>query len=256
MSQYNMANNNANDDEIVIDLEELLLAVKSKLHLILLSGILMALLAFAGTKYLITPMYTSVTKMYVLSKQDSSAAVTYSDLQTGTQLTKDYAELVKSRPVLEKVISVLNLDISTEELKNSITVETPTDTRILSISVESDDPQEAKEIADALRDTVSNQITKIMHVESVETIEDGNLPTAPSSPSLKKNMVLGGAAGIFLALAILLWGVIRDDSIKTPDDVEQYLGLNVLTSIPVKGKIKKTKKSNGPSKKAVKNTKR
>lgn len=252
-----MVNQNITEDEIEIDLVELFMVLKSKLHIILLSGILAALLAFIGTKLLMTPMYTSVTKMYVLSRQDSSAGVTYSDLQTGSQLTKDYAELVKSRPVLEQVIAVLNLDMEPEELAENITVETPTDTRILSISVESDNPKEAKEIADTLRETVSSEIKEIMHAESVDTIEDGNLPKEPSSPSLKKNMVLGGALGVFLALAILIFIFLRDDTIKNPDDVEQYLGLNVLTSIPIKGKVQKPKKVKGPAqKKSVKNGKR
>lgn len=252
-----MVNQNISDDEIEIDLVELFMVLKSKLHIVLLSGILAALLAFIGTKLLMTPMYTSVTKMYVLSRQDSSAGVTYSDLQTGSQLTKDYAELVKSRPVLEQVIAVLNLDMEPEELAENITVETPTDTRILSISVESDNPKEAKEIADTLRETVSSEIKEIMHAESVDTIEDGNLPKEPSSPSLKKNMVLGGALGVFLALAILIFIFLRDDTIKNPDDVEQYLGLNVLTSIPIKGKVQKPKKVKGPAqKKSVKNGKR
>lgn len=252
-----MVNQNITEDEIEIDLVELFMVLKSKLHIILLSGILAALLAFVGTKLLMTPMYTSVTKMYVLSRQDSSAGVTYSDLQTGSQLTKDYAELVKSRPVLEQVIAVLNLDMEPEDLAENITVETPTDTRILSISVESDNPKEAKEIADTLRETVSSEIKEIMHAESVDTIEDGNLPKEPSSPSLKKNMVLGGALGVFLALAILIFIFLRDDTIKNPDDVEQYLGLNVLTSIPIKGKVQKPKKVKGPAqKKSVKNGKR
>lgn len=252
-----MVNQNISDDEIEIDLVELFMVLKSKLHIILLSGILAALLAFVGTKLLMTPMYTSVTKMYVLSRQDSSAGVTYSDLQTGSQLTKDYAELVKSRPVLEQVIAVLNLDMEPEDLAENITVETPTDTRILSISVESDNPKEAKEIADTLRETVSSEIKEIMHAESVDTIEDGNLPKEPSSPSLKKNMILGGALGVFLALAILIFIFLRDDTIKNPDDVEQYLGLNVLTSIPIKGKVQKPKKVKGPAqKKSVKNGKR
>ena len=252
-----MVNQNISDDEIEIDLVELFMVLKSKLHIILLSGILAALLAFVGTKLLMTPMYTSVTKMYVLSRQDSSAGVTYSDLQTGSQLTRDYAELVKSRPVLEQVIAVLNLDMEPEDLAKNITVETPTDTRILSISVESDNPKEAKEIADTLRETVSSEIKEIMHAESVDTIEDGNLPKEPSSPSLKKNMVLGGALGVFLALAILIFIFLRDDTIKNPDDVEQYLGLNVLTSIPIKGKVQKSKKVKGPAqKKSVKNGKR
>lgn len=252
-----MVNQNISDDEIEIDLIELFMVLKSKLHIILLSGILAALLAFVGTKLLMIPMYTSVTKMYVLSRQDSSSGVTYSDLQTGSQLTKDYAELVKSRPVLEQVIAVLNLDIEPEDLAENITVETPTDTRILSISVESDNPKEAKEIADTLRETVSSEIKEIMHAESVDTIEDGNLPKEPSSPSLKKNMVLGGALGVFLALAILIFIFLRDDTIKNPDDVEQYLGLNVLTSIPIKGKVQKPKKVKIPAqKKSVKNGKR
>ena len=252
-----MVNQNISDDEIEIDLVELFMVLKSKLHIILLSGILAALLAFVGTKLLMIPMYTSVTKMYVLSRQDSSSGVTYSDLQTGSQLTKDYAELVKSRPVLEQVIAVLNLDIEPEDLAENITVETPTDTRILSISVESDNPKEAKEIADTLRETVSSEIKEIMHAESVDTIEDGNLPKEPSSPSLKKNMVLGGALGVFLALAILIFIFLRDDTIKNPDDVEQYLGLNVLTSIPIKGKVQKPKKVKLPAqKKSVKNGKR
>lgn len=252
-----MVNQNISDDEIEIDLVELFMVLKSKLHIILLSGILAALLAFVGTKLLMTPMYTSVTKMYVLSRQDSSAGVTYSDLQTGSQLTKDYAELVKSRPVLEQVIAVLNLDMEPEDLAENITVETPADTRILSISVESDNPKEAKEIADTLRETVSSEIKEIMHAESVDTIEDGNLPKEPSSPSLKKNMILGGALGVFLALAILIFIFLRDDTIKNPDDVEQYLGLNVLTSIPIKGKVQKPKKVKGPAqKKSVKNGKR
>ncbi|MGN8920678.1 YveK family protein [Lachnospiraceae bacterium HCP28S3_F9] len=257
MNQNNMVNQNISDDEIEIDLVELFMVLKSKLHIILLSGILAALLAFVGTKLLMIPMYTSVTKMYVLSRQDSSSGVTYSDLQTGSQLTKDYAELVKSRPVLEQVIAVLNLDIEPEDLAENITVETPTDTRILSISVESDNPKEAKEIADTLRETVSSEIKEIMHAESVDTIEDGNLPKEPSSPSLKKNMVLGGALGVFLALAILIFIFLRDDTIKNPDDVEQYLGLNVLTSIPIKGKVQKPKKVKIPAqKKSVKNGKR
>ena len=252
-----MVNQNISDDEIEIDLVELFMVLKSKLHIILLSGILAALLAFVGTKLLMTPMYTSVTKMYVLSRQDSSSGVTYSDLQTGSQLTKDYAELVKSRPVLEQVIAVLNLDMEPEDLAENITVETPADTRILSISVESDNPKEAKEIADTLRETVSSEIKEIMHAESVDTIEDGNLPKEPSSPSLKKNMILGGALGVFLALAILIFIFLRDDTIKNPDDVEQYLGLNVLTSIPIKGKVQKPKKVKIPAqKKSVKNGKR
>ena len=257
MSQDNILNREFEEEEITIDLTELLMAIWSKIHIVILAGILAALLAFVGTKLFITPMYSSTTKIYVLSKQDSSASVTYSDLQTGTQLTKDYMELVKSRPVLEQVIAVLNLDMEPEQLANSITVETPTDTRVLRITVENEDPKQAKEIADAVRESVSIQITEIMDADSVNTVEDGNLPTAPSSPSLKKNLAIGGLLGIFLAIGIIVLIFVLDDTVKTPDDVEHYLGLNVLTSIPIQEGTKKAKKAKGLSaKKFAKNMKR
>ena len=164
---------------------------------------------------------------------DTSASATYTDLQTGSMLTKDYMELVKSRPVLEKTISKLKLDVTPEELAGMITTETPTDTRIMSISVTDDDPKEAKQIADTLRKAVSVQITEIMNADSVNTVEEGNLPTSPSSPNVKKNMMLGALLGLVISMGFIVLISILDDTVKTPDDVEKYLGLNVLVSIPI-----------------------
>lgn len=93
------------NDEITIDLMDLFQVVFKKLHLVLLAGIIAALVAVLVTKLFMTPVYTSTTKMYVLSKQDANSAVTSSDLQAGSQLTKDYMELIKSRSVMEQVIS-------------------------------------------------------------------------------------------------------------------------------------------------------
>ncbi|MGN1167487.1 MAG: YveK family protein [Lachnospiraceae bacterium] len=257
MIQDSRRNQDFDNDEITIDLTELIAELWSKFHIILLSGILLALVAFVGTKFLITPMYTSVTKVYVLSKQDSSSGVTYSDLQVGTQLTKDYVELVKSRPVLEQVVAVLNLDMETDELANMITAETQTDTRIITIKIENEDPKRAKEIADAVREAVSIQIKDVMDADSVNTVEDGSLPKAPSSPNVMKNIILGGMLGVLLAAGIIIVRFMMNDTIKTPEDVERYLGLSVLTSVPIQGGSKKSnKKIKKAEKKALKDSRR
>lgn len=221
------------NDEITIDLTELFMTLWSKAHIIILSGILLGLLAFVGTKLFITPMYTSTTKFYVLTKTTDSGNVTYSDLQTGSQLTKDYAELVKSRPVLEEVVSVLNLDMGTQELADKITVTTPTDTRVMSINVEDAQPKQARDIADAVRQAVGIQIQEIMDVDSVKTVEEANLPDSPSSPSVMRNTLIGAILGILISAGIIILVFMLDDTVKTPEDVETYLGLNVLASIPI-----------------------
>lgn len=243
MNQDRINRDFENDDEITIDLGELLSALWSKAHLILLAGILAALVAFAGTQLLITPKYTSSTSMYMLSRTDSTSGLTNSDFQAGTQLTQDYMELVQSRAVLEQVISILNLDMTTEELADMVTTENTTDTRILTISVENEDPELAQQIADALRETASVKIQEIMEIDAVNTIEEANFPTEKSSPSITRNTVIGGALGILVAVAVIVLIFILDDTIRTPDDVEDYLGLNVLTSIPIQeGESKKVKK--------------
>ncbi len=125
MNQERLMNQEIDNDEITIDLTELFMALWSRLHIILMAGVLGALIAFVGTNLLVTPMYTSETKVYVLTRSDSTAGITYNDLQMGTQLTQDYMQLVTSRPVLEQVIAVLNLDMEPGQLKDMISVETP-----------------------------------------------------------------------------------------------------------------------------------
>lgn len=246
-TQNTIMNSEVDDDEIEIDFSEILGALLKKAHIIFLSGIVVALLAFIGTKLFITPMYTSETKVYVLSKSDGAAGVTTSDLQAGSYLTKDYSELVTSRTVMEQVIALLNLDMKPEELMDMISVESATDSRILTIKVENEDPKKAKEIADAVREAVSVQITEIMDADAVNTVQKADLPDEPSSPSTMKNTLIGGILGLFLAIAAVVLVTLLDDTVKTPEDVEKYLGLNTLTSIPIVDGAKKNKKTKGLS---------
>lgn len=244
MNQEKMTRDIEND-ELTIDLGELFSVLWNKAYIIILAGIVLAFAAFAWTQLFITPKYTATTSMYMLTKTDGSSGVTSTDLQTGTQLTQDYMELAKSRSVLEKVIATLNLDMTAEELGSSITTENTENTRILTIKVENEDPELARDIANALREAASNKIKDIMDIDAVNTIEEANLPTSPSSPSVMKNTAIGAFLGILLSAGIIILIFILDDTVKTPDDVENYLGLNVLTSIPIQEgeeKVKRTKR--------------
>lgn len=245
------------NEELTIDLAELFSVLWSKIYLIILVGLIAALAAFAGTKIFITPEYTSSTSMYMLTRSQSGGTITSSDLQTGTQLTQDYMEMVKSRSVLEQVISVLNLDMSTQELSSSVTTENKTNTRILTISVSNEDPELVQEIANTLRETVSVKIREIMEIDAVNTIEEANLPSAPSSPNVMRNTMLGGILGVLITAGILVIIFLFDDTIKTPDDVEHYLGLNILTSIPVtEGEEKGKKTKRRTTRRSAKRTRR
>ena len=216
-----------NNDEIEIDLGEVFHLVISKLGVIILSGILLGVLSIIGTMLFITPKYESTTKIMVLNKQDNNT-LTSADMQTSTQLTKDYAELIQSRTVLEGVIAQLNLDMTYKEMLNKVSVETSSDSRIVSISVTDEDPYTASEIANAVRDMAAEHIQSVMDIEAVNVVDTANIPNEKASPSLAKNGVIGGLLGVIIAMAAVIIIYLTNDTIKVEEDVERYLGLSVL----------------------------
>ena len=221
------------NDEIEIDLLEVIHILFSRFWIILGVGLVAAITCFIISKFVLTPTYESTTKIYILNKSDNTT-VTYSDVQMGTQLTKDYAELINSRYVLEKVIANLSLnDMEYDDLLDKVSVHTPTDTRIVSITVEHTDPVQAMKIADGIREVAGEHIQNVMDIDAVNVVEPANLPTEKAGPSVTKWTLFGGMAGVLLVCAIILILYLLDDSIKSSDDVEKYLGLSTLALIPV-----------------------
>lgn len=238
-----METNQQNQDEIEIDLLELLRVLWSKIGYVILAALALGLLMVLVSKVFMKPQYESTTKMYVLSKQDSST-VTSGDLQASSLLTKDYAELIQSRQVAETVIAQLNLDLTYEEFLKKITVTTQNDTRILSITVKDEDPYVASQMADAIRVAASDHIQNVMNTEAVNVVDEANIPDEPVSPSIKKNGLIGAIAGAFIAIVIIIIVYLTNDTIQTSEDVERYLGVSTLGMIPLAEGQKKSKKKN------------
>lgn len=237
--------NQKRNDEIEIDLLEVFNVLLGRIWMIMGAGLLLALIGFAISKFVLTPTYKSTTKIYILNKSESQT-VTYSDVQLGTQLTKDYAELISSRYVLEEVIQMLSLDMDYGEMLDMVSVDTPADTRIVSITVEDADPAQAMNIANSVREAASNHIQNVMDIEAVNVVETANMPTKKASPNVMMWTLSGGVIGVFLLCVIILIQYLMDDTVKSSEDVEKYLGLSTLALIPVvteeTGKKKKKKK--------------
>ena len=236
-----MDTNQQDRDVIEINLIELARELWSKKVVIILAAVALGMAVLLFSKIFVTPQYESTTKFYVLAKQDSSM-VTNGDLQASTLLTKDYAELIKSRQVTESVISQLNLDMKHEDLLNKLSVTTPADTRIVTISVMDEDPYRASEIANAVRDAAAKQIQNVMNTEAVNMVEQANIPDNPVSPRTKRNGAIGAVMGAFATIAVILIIFLTNDTIKTSEDVERYLNLSTLGVIPLAEGDSKTKK--------------
>ncbi|MCD8371505.1 MAG: Wzz/FepE/Etk N-terminal domain-containing protein [Clostridiales bacterium] len=218
------------NDVIEIDLLQLLLELKRRLLLIVTAALLSGGLALAYSMYVLIPQYQSTVMMYVLSKETTLTSL--ADLQIGTQLTADYQVIVTSRPVLEDVIEELGLEINYRQLRSRISIDNPTDTRILSITVKDADPIMAKRIADLTAETAANYIGDIMELVPPKVIESGEIPITKSSPNNTRNAIIGAFVGAAVVCAWVTAEMVLNDTIRTEEDVERYLGLSVLASVP------------------------
>lgn len=238
-------------DEVEIDLREMLYALRSRLWIIILSGIVAAVAAALISIYLMTPVYTSEAQLYILGSTESTTSL--ADIQVGTQLTQDYMVLIKSRPVVKQVIENLNLNISYEALANKISVSNPTNTRILKITVTYPDAFMAKAIVDKLASISADYIAEIMHTDVPSIVAQGEVPELPSGPNVKKNTAIGGVLGVLVAAAIVIIIYMMDDTIKDSDDVEKYLGLSTLGMIPIDSEAggKSKKRLRGKKKRGI-----
>lgn len=226
---------NISRDEMEIDLLEIFYLLRAKIWYILLSGVILAAAAGFISIYLITPMYKSRTQLYVLARPSSITDLSLADLQIGTQLTQDYMILVKSRPVVLKVIENLGLDMTYEQMNNIIDVSNPSNTRILEITATYPDPNIAKQIVDEFAAVATERIATIMDTVKPSIVEEGYAAEKPSSPKIKRNICIGGVVGMALAAIFFIVLHLMDDTIKTAEDVEKYLSISTLGLIPVEG---------------------
>ena len=127
---------------------------------------------------------------YACSLKGNHADIS-ADLQLGASLTSDYTVLITSTPVLEQVVTNLNLDMTAENLKENVTINNPTDTRILEITVDNPDSTMAKKIVDEIANVSSSYIGDKMEVIPPKIIEVGKIATERTSPSVMKNSAIG-----------------------------------------------------------------
>ena len=224
------------NEEMEIDLLELLMVMKKHLSAILLAGIVGLVIMFAYTSFLVTPLYSASSMMYVMPDNSNSNSSTLSDMQVGQQLTSDYSSMIKSRSFMEDVIKKLNLTIDYQQLLEKVEVTNPTSSRILQVTVNDPNPQTAADIANEMASVAESKLKEITGMQAIKIYEEAAVPDRPSSPSLKKNCALGLLAGLVLAMAVITILYLLDDTIKTEDDIEKYLGMTTLAVLPYNGR--------------------
>lgn len=223
--------NETNETSLTIDFKSLLKELAHHWIAVVAIFLVCLLTAFVYGQFFNTPKYTSSASIYA-ANQGEVANITTSEINISTHLTKDCCELIMSRSVLEEVVSNLNLKMSYDELKSKVSVSNNEETRFINVKVTTDDPEKSRLIADDICAVAKEKIIEIIGVDWVKIATKANLPKSPSSPSASTFLIYGFFAAIVLSAGFVLLSTYSNDKITSADEVEKYLGICTLATIP------------------------
>ena len=205
-----------------------------KLWAIALVAVLAVVSSFTFITVTYTPKYSSTAIMYIVRENmgDASSGELSSDFSLALKVVNDCDYLLKSDSVLEVVKSDLHLDGDCDDLAKNIKTNNPSNTRVLEVTVEADTPELAKSIADKLCEFGAQKINEAMGFDQVNLYQRGSYDPEPSNKTPLLTYVFIGFIAVIATYLIFLIRFIVDDTIRTDEDVQRYLGLSVLGELP------------------------
>ena len=228
-----------------IDLVELLKMFWRKKILIILITILFIGIGYIYTTRFITPMYTSTTTLVLASnneKNKSNTTSTAAEVAVNTKLVSTYNELIKSQKVLREVVADTGINITEEQLKKEISIESVSSTSLINISVEDKIPENSSKIANEIANVFTKKVAEIYNINNVQIVNQAEIPQGPSNINHKKDIVIFGLVGLLVSITYIIIANMLDTTIKSSEELDDIFGLPILASIPMYGK--KSQKGN------------
>ena len=227
-------NKRTNNREYEIDFFELLRELVHRWWLLLGAAVLAAALMFGYTRFFVTPLYTSTVSFYVNNGQlTDENKISNSDIIASQSLVETYIVILKYGATLDEVIYDANLDCTPSQLSSKISCAAINDTEVFQVSVTDPDPQTATRIARSIARILPNKVSEVIEGSTVRIVRDANVPTHPSSPNLKKNLVLAAAAGLVLSSVYVVLRYLLDDRIRDASRfIKEHYDFPVLAVIP------------------------
>ena len=218
-----------------IDLVVMFQLFWKKIWLILLIAVFCATLAGVITQLFVAPTYESSFTAFVNNRSDANVQTEFTNADTSASesLARTYAEIVRSRPMLEGAAKKANIDKSYKELNSMVTTSIQSNTQLVNVKVVAGSPKEAYALASAIASIAPGYLSDIVEGSSMKIVSKPTLNLDKVGPSILKNSMIGGLLGLLLAVAIILIVEITDKRIRNPQELEDSFGIPVIGVIPL-----------------------
>ncbi len=215
--------------EVEISFKSLLKTLTKHLWVIIVIALVAALLAALYTNFLVTPVYSATATCRILV--DDLNATKGGNLTTTLNILSTYAKSITSDDVMNNVSARLQLPMYTPEyLRKIVSINFEAGSIILQISASDTNPENARLIV-----TTICESTAVCNddLATLTVIQAAKTPSAPSSPSLVKNVALAVLLALVLSYGIFFVIDLYNNEITDEDELAAALSVPVIGAIPL-----------------------
>ena len=206
-----------------------------KKYIIIICGVVVIFVigVFTYDKSIKKPLYTTYTTIILTKSNEAqtSTTITQNDILLNQKLVETYTKIIKSKLVLDQVISETGITYTAEELGQNVAVEAYENTEMLKISVTDSDPELSASIANSIAQVFSGEVAKIYQMNNISVIDIAQVPEEVSNDTLTRDFFIALFISIFGSIGVIFIIYYFDDSIKLTDDLEEEIGMPVIAKV-------------------------
>lgn len=224
--------------EETISLKEIFDVLRKHWTTILTSLFAGLALAAVITFFIMTPQYESRAQLIAASPQDESSDESLNAVNYNLQMLNTYRDIIEEGDALaanvqDRLTSEYDLDMTIQEIKESMEVEQSEESQMFSIVATGESSADAEHIAntaaEVFQETVQDVLTNVDRTTIVSRATASPRPVSPNSPL---NLAIGLILGLLVGIAIAFLREVFDRTIKDTHYITDDLGLTVLGNVP------------------------
>ena len=220
-------------EEQVISISEIFEALKKRWILIVSITLVATLISGILSFFVIKPTYETSTKVFIGKEESNLEGYNSNDIQMYQKLLQTYAETIKTNEVIQAAINNTEADLTVSAVKGALTVTPVSDTQILQIKYQNNDPEVAKEILENITNEFVVLAKELVPNGNVRVIEAVQLPEYPVAPNKKMNIAIAFLLGLMVSVGLVFLLEYLDNTFKNKENLERELDIPALGVIPV-----------------------
>lgn len=216
-----------------LDIREIFEIVRKRFWIVIAMTLTGLVISGVLSYLILSPVYEAGTSIIIgKAPNQGNQQMNYSDVMLYQQVIKTYSEIAKSGKVAEATSKELGGKVSSEFIRGSITVTSQNGTQIMYLKAQGDNPEEITKMVNTHAKMFIRETTAIYPTGSISIMDEAKVPQSPIKPRPMMNMAIGFFLGLMLSVGIIFLIEYMDNTIKTENDVEKYLGVPVIGIIP------------------------